>query len=488
MAAPAQPCDTGAVVTRHDPSLIATGDFQTPQALADRVCETLSSMGISPRSLIEPTCGTGAFLRAGLRAFGTVEKAVGIDIDASHLRKAREAAPRAMVELVHRSVFETDIAALVGTLPAPVLALGNPPWVTIATLGRLGKEGPARIRRASLRGIESITGKSNFDVSEWLVTRIVIAMQGVPGTAAFLLKTSVARRVLEQAWMAGIAFSSATMHGIDARAHFGASVDACLLTLAMAPGPGGGTCDLHDTLGSDRPRGTIGLVRRRIVKDPARFSRLAHLFSDHPGPWRSGIKHDCARVMELTFVDGTLVNGLGEQVDIEPGLTLPLLKGTDLARGRLVPTRRLIVTQRHPSDDTCELERKAPRAWRYLSSHASLLGARRSRIHANRPPFAIFGVGPYSFAPVKVAVSCLHASMAFALVPPHEGEPVVFDDTVAFAACESMAEARRIHGLVTSEPAREFLAGQMFEGKKRPVTVSLLDGLDLEALSRHLVR
>ncbi len=43
---------------------IEYGDFQTPPDLAREICRVLRSE--RPKSLIEPTCGTGAFLSAAL--------------------------------------------------------------------------------------------------------------------------------------------------------------------------------------------------------------------------------------------------------------------------------------------------------------------------------------------------------------------------------------------------------------------------------------
>ena len=48
---------------------IEFGDFQTPAALAVEVCALLKRLGVEPDSVIEPTCGTGAFLVAAADMF-----------------------------------------------------------------------------------------------------------------------------------------------------------------------------------------------------------------------------------------------------------------------------------------------------------------------------------------------------------------------------------------------------------------------------------
>ncbi len=48
-------------------------------------------------------------------------------------------------------------------------------------------------------------------------------------------------------------------------------------------------------------------------------------------------------------------------------------------------------------------------------------------IYQNRPRFAVFGVGPYSFAPWKVVISGLCKVPNFVVVPPMNGRPFTVD-------------------------------------------------------------
>ena len=45
------------------------GDFQTPLVLAREICSLLVQHGIKADSILEPTCGIGAFLVAAAEAF-----------------------------------------------------------------------------------------------------------------------------------------------------------------------------------------------------------------------------------------------------------------------------------------------------------------------------------------------------------------------------------------------------------------------------------
>jgi hypothetical protein len=105
--------------------------------------------------------------------------------------------------------------------------------------------------------------------------------------------------------------------------------------------------------------------------------------------------------MEIDFQDDRWTNGYGEIVDIEPQFRFPLLKSSDVANGRNISTRAVIVPQRFLGEDTRLLRQNAPKLWAYLNKHAELLDGRKSSIYKGQPPFAIFGVGDYSFALVE---------------------------------------------------------------------------------------
>ena len=67
------------------------GDFQTPIDLACQVTQFLSTNGVSPSAVIEPTCGVGNFLVASMRTFGGGIPYYGFDINPDHVDTARDA-------------------------------------------------------------------------------------------------------------------------------------------------------------------------------------------------------------------------------------------------------------------------------------------------------------------------------------------------------------------------------------------------------------
>jgi hypothetical protein len=146
-------------------------------------------------------------------------------------------------------------------------------------------------------------------------------------------------------------------------------------------------------------------------------------------------------------------------------------------------TRRVLVPQQRVGQQTDSIADRAPKTWRYLLRHADRLDRRASRIYRQQPRFSIFGVGPYTFSPWKVAVSGFYKTPQFTAVGPLGSRAVICDDTCYFLPCTSAAEARRLAGLLNGPLAREFFSAFVFPDAKRPLTAEILNSLDLAALA-----
>lgn len=466
---------------------IEFGDFQTPLALAREICLLLVRQGVDAATIIEPTCGVGAFLVAAAEAFPKAHL-LGWDINLDYVMQTNAALRNAGAEkratIGQQNFFtnnwEKELSGILGS----VLVLGNLPWVTNSTVSSMnGSNLPAKENFQGFRGIEARTGKSNFDISEWMLIRLVQALRRRSSTIAMLCKTATARKLLRFAWQNDGRISSASLYRIDAKEHFGAAVDACLL-LATTGELGPAEAKVFESLRAKRVETTLGLAGQDLVSDIHTYWRLKHLEGLCPYQWRSGVKHDCVSVMELRWSNGhALENKFGEQVNIESDYLFPLLKCSDLVNGRLEPERFVIVTQRRVGDDTGIIAKTAPRTWTYLNSHRKLFEARKSSIYSGRVPFALFGVGDYTFAPWKVAVSGLHRIPRFALVGPVDEKPILFDDTCYFIPFKEENEARVVAQILNSEECHKFLASLTFTDSKRPITVELLQRLNIRALA-----
>lgn len=466
---------------------IEFGDFQTPPALADATCRLLAASGIAPDFVVEPTCGVGGFLTAAAQAFPRAELR-GWDINPDYVAQATAAlaaaGATARARVRQQDFFTHDWDAALGEIPGQLLILGNPPWVTNSAVSVVnGSNLPSKENFHGLRGIAARTGKSNFDISEWMLIRLLRALRNRPATIALLCKTATARKWLRYAWQNDGQVREAAMYRIDAAAHFGAAVDACLL-VAHTGSTGPHEADVFASLEAPRPTSRMGLAGQDLVADIVAYRQLQPLEGLCPFQWRSGLKHDCASVMELwPKEDGRLENKLGELTRLEPNYLYPLLKCTDLAHGRVTSARSVLVTQRRVGEDTSAIADCAPLTWHYLETHRAKFTARKSSIYSGRVPFALFGIGDYAFAPWKVAVSGLHRSARFQVVGPVHNRPVCFDDTCYYTPFEDEAQARLVADILNSECCQRFLHSLIFPENKRPITVDLLRRLNVSAIA-----
>lgn len=304
-------------------------------------------------------------------------------------------------------------------------------------------------------------------------------------TLAILCKLSVARKILTYAWKNGLDIGNSAIYEIDAKEDFDASVEACLLVVQFSPNVISKECLWYSTLDSNTQLNrVIGLRNGRVVSDVHLYEKWKHLLAqtEQEYVWRSGIKHDCSKIMELRRIgENRYQNGLGEEMELEQEYIYPLIKSSDLFNER-EPSRWVIITQKQVGDDTYVIEKTAPRTWAYLKSHQGALAKRISSIYKNRPPFSIFGVGNYSFSPWKVAISGLYKEPRFRMLGTYLGKPVVPDDTVNFVSFRTAAEAKELAGVLNSTSALSFLRAMTFVDAKRPFTVDLLKQLDLHKL------
>lgn len=335
--------------------------------------------------------------------------------------------------------------------------------------------------------MDAITGKSNFDISEAMLLRLSRLLAGRDAVLAMLCKTSVARKVLVHIWHAATPTRDAALYRIDASAEFGASVDACLFLCRFGVPVPDLSASVFPSLGATAPTERIRFRDGRLVANAEMHDRWRHLEGKEVYRWRSGIKHDCAEVCELEGAPGAWRSAGGAAVDIEPDHVYPMLKASDLGNARVhAPRRWMLVTQRSVGEDTSKIAAAAPRTWAYLQANLDGFARRASAIYRNRPPFSMFGVGTYSFSPWKVGIAGLYKRIHFVVIGPHDGKPVVLDDTGYFVPCHSQEEAALVASLLNSDAAREFYSAFAFWDAKRPITVELLRRLDLRRLAAAL--
>lgn len=466
---------------------VELGDFQTPYQWAKDLTNLLLKTEKTPELVIEPTCGVGAFVEA-IAEICPSAKVVGYDINPEYVEVARKKlSNNSNVTILCEDFFSGEFNSQLKDKVNHILFLGNPPWVTNSKLGTLGSSNlPEKNNSSSLRGIEAITGKSNFDISEWMLCRMLDCIQSRSGTVAMICKASVTRKVLSYATNKKLKFSSARFFPLNAKQVFNVSVDCGFFVF-----------NSYDEVAYEvevldldfKFLGKYGIRGGRLVSDVLGYDQWSFLDGVNLEKWRSGIKHDCSSVFEFTVRDNVLFNGKGETVEIEQEFLFPFLKSSDLANGRVTRGDRFVlITQEYVGHDTRPIEKKAPKLWSYLKKYKSLLDSRKSSIYINKPDFSIFGIGPYSFSPWKVAISGLYKSLNFVILGPQDGKPVMVDDTCYFLPCDTEEKAKIVFELLKTEQASSFLSSIIFWDSKRPISVEVLQRLKLENIPSEVAK
>lgn len=467
------------------------GDFQTPPDLARRICQYLAQNSISPSVIIEPTYGMGNFILSALDIFPNVQLVYGVELQeryewhlkVSLLIKAmlgKRAA--AKIELYRDNIFTHEFPERI-TNAKDFLILGNPPWVTSAALGVLESANlPQKQNLKALNGMDALTGKSNFDISEYILLRLLDQFGSQNGTFALIVKNATARNIVEHLPKKQYRLGNLRTLEIDAAREFGVAVEANVFIAELGTSRAEKICRVATLEKPQKTQREFGWVNEKFVADVKKYKALAELDGESIFVWRQGIKHDCARVMELEVREEALWNGHEEQVQVESDYVYWILKSSDLQMFEATPRKKVIVTQKKLGEDTSILRVTAPRLWKYLETNGASLDQRKSSIYRDKPRFSIFGVGDYSFAPYKVAISGLYKEPNFALVCPIENRPVLVDDTCYMLPFDSYLDGLITATLFNSERVKQFLQAIVFSDAKRPFTKQALMRVDISKL------
>jgi len=470
------------------------GDFQTPPELVAAVLDCLKREGKKWNRALEPTCGSGQFI-AGLLDSGVAPREIqGIEIQDTHLANARQlVSDDTHLSITQGNLFNLDLRQdLSWKESGSLLVIGNPPWVTNSELSALGQGNlPEKTNFKGLRGLDAMTGSSNFDIAEYIWLKLIKELADQKPTIALLCKTSVARNVLKYAADIRLPICRAVIRRIDAKQWFGANVDACLFIVEVGAGVPSYDALVYADLTTMNPERVIGIRDGNLFADVHAYVATFTFARENELSltWRQGLKHDAARVMELIYTEsGELHNKLGETVAVEPEYIFPLLKSADLFNGNEKPRRAVIVTQRYLKDDTSRLKEEAPNLWRYLTGHAECFAQRKSIIYKSSSRFSMFGIGDYSFAPHKVGISGMYKTPRFQSIGPVDGRPVMLDDTCYFAACESAEESLALAELLNSHDCLNQIQSMSFTDSKRPITKKLLQRLNVPGATHERLR
>jgi hypothetical protein len=423
-------------------------------------------------TVLDPTCGDGAFLEA----FVALARRDGIDVtrDAAarlhgveivtadkHCLLERIRA-RYGVKLVDDSIRTADF--ITTEIPRRYdVIVGNPPWINFTDLPRelKTKWGPAYIRHQLVRDKrEVLLGSSRVDVASLVVKKALDEGLTGAGRAAFFIPLSMffnsgandrfrpfrgsehAYRVV-RLWDFG---QEPVFEGISTR--YGAA-------LFDRKGPQTWPVDTdvrnrgiwtrsYSAAGDDRS----GAWRRRDTPETDGPGTPAIAIRPSQKP-RQGVNTCGANDVFIFERSGdSFRNGIGEVYELEEELLFPLMHPGHFGRSVRTPPRWILL----PHDTRTG----RPLAWSaiatyggvagYLNQHREMLASRKGTLiktHIGRGFWwSLLGVGPYAFAPWKVAWEAL-GKKSF--------RPAVLDGRLqgnqalhAFCPCDSLPEAEAL--------------------------------------------
>jgi hypothetical protein len=387
--------------------------------------------------------------------------------------------------LFHCNIFDFNFRQIKQQINGrELLVIGNPPWVTNSTLSTLdSKNLPTKTNFKRAKGIDAITGKGNFDIGEFISLKILDLFANENGNFVFLIKNSVIKNIVYEQKRNKYSIADMEKHSINAQKEFGAAVDASLFV-----------CKFNSTAEftakefdfyTSKQRLTLGWVNDKFASDVEKYKKYQEFDGICPFEWRQGIKHDCAKVMELERRDGYFVNALNEEFELEEDLVYGILKSSDLKGDRIdTPRKYTIITQQKVGQDTQYVLEKLPKTKEYLHRHKDYFLQRKSSIYNGKPMFSIFGIGDYSFKPYKVAISGLYKQTRFTLVEPN-GTVLMLDDTCYFIGFDNLEDAQIAQFLLNKPETQEFIESFMFTDSKRVITKDLLMRIDMDKILRN---
>lgn len=473
-------------------NIIEYGDFQTPIELAKEVTSIVIDSVGKMSSVIEPTCGTGTFLKAYLQLDKTATKLVGWEINPSYVQLAKNEFSHLLkkkVSIIEQDFFKINWKTINDEHSEAILFIGNPPWVTSSELGKFqSKNAPDKFNLHGYSGLEALTGKSNFDISEWMLIKIAEQITNTKSAMAFIIKTSVARKIFFYVEKHKLLIKNMYLREIDSKKHFNVSVDACLFYAEGAEQmPEEYKCPIFCDLKSESPYKIMGITNNKLVADMKMYQNLSDIDSSCEFKWRSGIKHDATHIMEFQETEKGFVNGLGELANLPIDYLYPMYKSSNISKEILKkPMKWMLVTQEKIGNETKDIKKISPKTWNYLQKYSNVLDSRKSSIYKNSPRFAIFGVGAYTFKPWKIVISGLYKNLHFSKIGTFKGKPIVLDDTCYMLGFDNEEETDFILMLLRSDYAKDFISSLVFKDNKRPITVTLLNRINLLSISKRL--
>ena len=447
------------------------GEYQTPLYLTDIICEYLkNNLKISPDIIIEPTCGIGNFLKSISKIYPK-KQLYGIEIDKTKLDKIKNTIPH--LKLINEDIFTFKFSSFDKT--NSFLIIGNPPRVTRYELLKTKSNISINPNFKNLKNNDIKLDNANFDISEYIILKIINEFKNTRTTMAFLCEKTVPRNIFIELIKNNIKYSFIKQINFNSYKKFNLETETCLFIIQFGETiMKNKTCEVCDISNPSKVLYKFGFLSREFYIDT--ISQIDEKFSFE---WKQGVKHDCAKIIELTLENNQLVNKNNYPVNIENLLVYPLLKGGDLKNPIVNETSKyIIITQQKTGQDTTYIKSEAPKTWQYLNDNIKYFNTRKSNIYKNTSDFCIFSIGKYSFKKYKVAISSFNKNLLFSLV--YCEKIMMLDNACYFLSFENYDDAYITMLILNSQLVKRFLKNIVSLDSKRPFSKKILKRIDFD--------
>jgi hypothetical protein len=342
------------------------GDFQTPIILTDKICKTISKKKYDPEIILEPTAGMGNFIISAIKNFPNLKHIYAIEKQHRYeiifklriLKLIDQLDINCKIEYYNEDIFRHNFSnrfkSIVNEKSLKFLILGNPPWITNSELSTLNSDNlPKKINIKKFRGIDAITGKSNFDISEFIIIYLIKKFSYTKGKIALLCKTSVIKNIIKNIRKLSLNLSNIEQIVFNAKEEFNTNVHAALLFADLLQNEKV-YCSISSLYGSKNNFEKYGWFKNKFVSNIDLYEKFIDLDGQSSYEWRQGVKHDAIKIMILeSNKNGNLYNGYGEELEIENKLLFPFIKGSNL-KNHIInnSSKKIIITQSKPNMDT----------------------------------------------------------------------------------------------------------------------------------------
>lgn len=447
------------------------GNYQTPLFFTDQICEYLkNTLKINPDIIIEPTCGIGNFLKSASKIFPK-KQLYGIEIDHNKLNEIDKTLPN--LKLINNDIFKIKFDNF--DKKNSFLIIGNPPQTSNIDIAKINTRGFNK-KLINLKKGDINTKDSKLTIPQRIILKIIFEFKNTPTTIAFLCKKIESRNIFIELKKNNIKYTFVKQINITSGKIDKINEDMCLFVAQFGEKTTTNKiCEVSNISDPTKVLYKFGFIGDNFYLN---IDDTPKIDGECKMKWKSGVKHDCANVLELNCENKQLKTKNNTPVFIEKTLTYPLLKGSQLNKPIINKTSKyIIITQEKIRQDTSYIKTKAPKTWQYLNNNKKYFDKRKSAIYKNTPDFSIFGIGDYTFKKYKVAISGFNKNPIFSLI--HGEKPVILDDTSYFLSFEDYDDAYITMLILNSQLVKKFLKNIAFLDSKRPFSKKVLKRIDI---------